>query len=69
MKEKTHFSHEVVCFQILDFERSQNQIRGNYFFSENYVTLEGAVSHNVIFYQPLPITRHQERFYANHYFE
>ena len=41
----------------------------NYFFLENYVTSEGAVSHNVLYYQPLPITRHQERFYANNYFE
>ena len=39
-----------------------------YFFLENYVTSEGAVSHNVLYYQPLSITRYQERFYANHYF-
>ena len=37
----------------------------NYFFLENYVTSEGAVSHNVLYYQPLPITRYQVRFYAN----
>ena len=30
----------------------------NYFFRENYVTSEGAVSHNVLYYQPLPITRY-----------
>ena len=41
----------------------------NYFFLENYVTSEGAVSHNVLYHQPLPITCHQERFYANNYFE
>ena len=41
----------------------------NYFFLENYVTSEGAVSHNVLYYQPLPITRYQVRFYANNYFE
>ena len=41
----------------------------NYFFLENYVTSEGAVSHNVLYYQPLPITRHQERFYDNKSFE
>ena len=40
----------------------------NYFFLENYVTSEGAVSHNVL-YQPLPITLYQVRFYANNYFE
>ena len=37
----------------------------NYFFLENYVTSEEAVSHNVSYYQTLPITRHQVRFYAN----
>ena len=31
----------------------------NYFFLENYVTLEGAVFHNVLYYQDLPITRYQ----------
>ena len=40
-----------------------------YFFLENYVTLEGAVSHNVLYYKPLPIPRYQLRFYANKYFE
>ena len=40
----------------------------NYFFLENYVTSEGAVSHNVLYHQPLPITCHKERFYANSYF-
>ena len=41
----------------------------NYFFLENYVTSEGAVSHNVLHHQPLPITRHQEWFYAKNYLE
>ena len=41
----------------------------NYFFLENYVISEGAVSHNVLNYQPLSITRYQVRFYANNYFE
>ena len=41
----------------------------NHFFLENYVTSEGAVSHNVSYYQPLPITRHQVRFDADHYIE
>ena len=40
-----------------------------YFFLENYVTSEGAVSHNVLYYQPLPITCIEERFYDNNYFE
>ena len=41
----------------------------NYFFLENYVTSEGAVSHNVLYYQQLHITRYQVSFYANNYFE
>ena len=41
----------------------------NYFFLENYITSEGAVSHKVLYYQPLPITSYQLRFYANNYFE
>ena len=34
----------------------------NYFFLQNYVTSEGAVSHNVVYFQPLPITRRQVSF-------
>ena len=41
----------------------------NYFFLENYITSEEAVSHNVFYYQPLPISRYQVRFYANNYFK
>ena len=65
MKEKTPLSHEVLNL------RSQNQIHGKLLLSnlENYVTSQGAVSHNVLYYQQLPITRHQVRFYANNYFE
>ena len=55
MKEKTPLSHEVVCFLMLDFR--------------DYVTSEGAVSHNVLYHQPLPITCNQERFYDDKYFE
>ena len=32
----------------------------NYFFLENDVTSEGAVSHIVLYYQPLPTTRNHE---------
>ena len=39
----------------------------NFSFFENYVTSEGAVSHNVLCYQQLPITRYQVRFYANYF--
>ena len=65
MKEKPPLSHEVVCFQMLDFETSSSKLIWdleikfveNYFFLENIITSEGAVSHNVLYYQPLPITR------------
>ena len=41
----------------------------NYFFLENYVTSEGAVSHNVLYYQQLSFARYQVSFYSNNYFE
>ena len=41
----------------------------NYFFLKNYVTSEGAVSHNVLYYQQLSIAHYQVSFYAKHYFE
>ena len=63
MEEKTPLSHEVVCFQMLDFETSKsnsevsksnsNILVENYFFLENYITSEGAVSHNVLYYHKL----------------
>ena len=59
MEEKTPLSHEVGCFQMLDFGTSKsnsevsksnsNILVENYFFLENYVTIEGAVSHNVFY--------------------
>ena len=61
---------------MLDFETSnsksevsKSKIVENYFFFKNYITSEGAVSHNILYYQPLPITRNQVRFYDNKYFE
>ena len=70
MEEKKLLSHEVVCFQMLDFETSSsNKFVENVFFLENYGTSEGAVSHNVLYYQLLPITHYQERFYDNNYLE
>ena len=75
MKGKKHPCHTKLCAficlisrpQVL-IMRSQNQIHGKLLL-ENYVTSEGAVSHNVLYHQPLTITRNQERFYANNYFE
>ena len=74
MKEKTLLSHKVVCFQMLDFGTSNSnstvsKFKNNYFFLDNYITSEEAISHNVLYYQPLPITLYQVRFSANNYFE
>ena len=77
-ERKTPLSHEVVCFHMLDFETpiSKSEVsKSNSWkitsFFENYVTSEGAVSHNVLYYQyqPPPITHYQVRLYANNYFE
>ena len=69
-------SQKVVCFQMLDLETSISKSevsKSNLWkippFFENYVTSEGAVSHNDLYYQPLPITRYQVRFDATNYFE
>ena len=80
MKEKNTlvapWSHEVVWFQMLDFEISNSKSEVSksnwwiYFFLENYVTSEGSVSHK--FYTiklQLPNAHYQKRFYANNYFE
>ena len=75
-RKKPALLHQVVCFQMLDFETSISKLevsKSNSWkitsFPKNYVTSEGAVSHNVLYYQPLPITSNQDRFYANNYFE
>ena len=58
MKEKSPLLHELLCFQMLDFENlksnceSRNNLFahilvGHYFF---LVTSEGAISHNVLNY-------------------
>ena len=41
----------------------------NNFFLENYITSEGANSHNVLYYQQLSIAYYQVSCYANNYFE
>ena len=70
MKEKMPLSHEVVCFQRLDFETSNSKSEVSKSNSWIITSVsEGAVSHNVLYYHPLPITRYQVRFYANNYFE
>ena len=64
-KGKTPLSHKVVCDdQMLDFETSKSDSEvsksnswKNYFFLENQVISEGAVSHNVINLSPLLIAK------------
>ena len=70
-ERKTPLSHEDAWFRDHKFKiwGLETKFVENYFFLANYVTSEGAVSHNVLNYQPLPITRYQVRFYANYYFE
>ena len=76
MKEK-HPCHSKLCAFRCLISRSKSEVSKsnsnilveNYFFLENFVTSEGAVSHNVLYYQPLPITHYQVRFYANNSFE
>ena len=62
---------------MLEFEASSAEVSNsiqiliwvrNYFFLKNFVTSEGAVSHNV-FVQQLSIARYQVSFYANSYFD
>ena len=37
----------------------------NYLFLKNYITSEGAVSHNNLYYEQISIARYQVSFYAN----
>ena len=46
-------------------ETNSNILLRNYFFLKNYITSEGAVSHDVLHYQHLSIARYQVNFYAN----
>ena len=67
-------SHEVVCFQMLDFETSKSNTevsKSNAWKITSFAktTSEGAVTHNGLHYQQLPNARYQVRFYANNYFE
>ena len=41
----------------------------NYIFLKNFVTSEGAVSHNLLNYHQLSVARSKVSFYANNYFE
>ena len=74
-EKKNTLSHEVVCFKMLDFETSNSKSKvskSNSWkitsFLQNYVSSEGAASHNVFYYQQLSIAYYQVRFYVNKYF-
>ena len=76
MEEETPMSHEVVCFQMLDFgtSKSNSEISKSnsnilvriYFFLKNYIISEGDVSHNVSYYQQLSIDRQQVNCLSNY---
>ena len=61
-RKNTLVIHEAVCFQIWGLEIKFVE---NYFFLENYVTSEGAVSHNVLYHQQLSIACNQVSFMPN----
>ena len=78
MDEKTLLSHKLCGFRCLisrpqnlkinsEVSKSQSVLVKNYFFLKNYVTSEGAVSHNILYYQQVSIARNQVSFYANNY--
>ena len=75
MKEKKHPHHTTLfAFRSCLISKSNSEVSTsnswkNYFFFENYVTSEGAVSHKVLFYQQLSITHNQVRFFAAKHFE
>ena len=61
MKEKTPMSHEVVCFQMLDF----SVLKTTLLQREPFLTMFYTTNND----QQLPITHYQVRFYANNYFK
>ena len=79
--KKAVLSHEVVCFQMLDFrclisrphawglEINSIILLRNISFLKNLVISEGAISHNVLYYQQLAVAHYKVNFYANTYFE
>ena len=68
---RTSLVAQVVCFKTL-ISRPQLWSRNNssyfilvrnYFSLKNYVTSEGAISHNVLYYQQLSIALYQVKFF------
>ena len=75
MKEKKPWSHEVVCFQMLDFEISDSKLevsKSNSFTSFSKTMLLQREPFPTMFYtinlSPLLVTN-LLRFYADNYFE
>ena len=53
MEEKTHLSQKLCAFRCLKL--NSIILIKKYFFLKNYVTSDGALSHNVLYYQQLYI--------------
>ena len=68
MTEKISLLHYFVCFQM---HRCFIISVRNYILLKNYITAEGAVSHNVLYYWQLFIAHilYHISFFANNYFE
>ena len=62
-----------MCFQmqfkIKGFSRVFHYLSEKFTLLKNYVTSEGAVSHNVLYYQQLSIAHSQVSFYAKNNLE
>ena len=74
MKEKTPLSHEVVHFQMLDFETSNSKSEVSKLNSWKITSFLKTMSLQrepflKLFYQQLSTTGNKVRFYANNYFE
>ena len=63
MKEKTHLLAQIGVLSEVFYYFIENLP-----LSHNYITSDGAVSHNLLYYQQLSVTRYQVSFYANSYF-
>ena len=69
---KNTFVPQYVCFQMLELETNLIQVifnREKLLLSQNYVTSEGAVSHNILYYLYFYIAQFQVSFHADNYFE
>ena len=75
MKGKTPLSHEVVCFQMLDFDNSKSiseVSKSNSWKITSFSKLRsirGNLSDDVLYYQQVSINRYQVSFYVKNYFE